>query len=261
MHAPDWVADELAALASRSASGALQVSGEPGGTIYLSDGCLAFAESPGVPDLGSRLVNSRRLGVDQWRQANRDGHPDACAGDLLMRRGLIDEAEWQALLQSAALDALVALATATATATAEAKAGAVTSFTPQQAHCAGSLLCLDVARAWAHARQEAERLAGYHVDPDARPRLCGPARPRLAFGREAIAVLGQMDGRATVRELAWRNGLALSAVIDWAARLIEDGACTVAGLLPRGQAYADIRWTRPDPAVLRQILAELRQLG
>jgi len=110
MHAPDWVADELAALASRSASGALQVSGEPGGTIYLSDGCLAFAESPGVPDLGSRLVNSRRLGVDQWRQANRDGHPDACAGDLLMRRGLIDEAEWQALLQSAALDALVGLA-------------------------------------------------------------------------------------------------------------------------------------------------------
>jgi len=49
--------------------------------------------------------------------------------------------------------------------------------------------------------------------------------------------------------------------MDWAARLIEDGACTVVGLLPRGQAYADIRWTRPDPAVLRQILAELRQLG
>ena len=62
-------------LARRGASGALEVSGDPGGAIYLSDGCLAFAESAAVPDLGSRLVNSRRLLVDQWGRADQDSQP------------------------------------------------------------------------------------------------------------------------------------------------------------------------------------------
>jgi hypothetical protein len=65
-HAQALVAGELDALARRSASGALRISGDPGGAIYLNQGRLAFAESAAVADLGSRLVNSRRLGVDQW---------------------------------------------------------------------------------------------------------------------------------------------------------------------------------------------------
>lgn len=64
--APDWVADELAAPASRGASGALQVSGEPGGTINLSDGCLAFADiqwtRPDPAVLRQILAELRQLG-------------------------------------------------------------------------------------------------------------------------------------------------------------------------------------------------------
>jgi len=268
------VAGELAGLARQGASGALRVGGEPGGTIYLRGGQMAFAESAAAPDLGSRLVNSRRLGVDQWRRAQRDSRAYGCTGDMLLRRGLIDAAEWQALLQSAALDALLALAIQLAGHGADP--GVDTAFVPRRAHRDGSALRMDIGRAWAHAAQEAERLAGYRVGPDTRLRLSGRSRSRPVFGPEATAVLGQVDGRATIRELAWRNGLALFGVMDWAARLIQDGVCVIAPPedaapdnaapehAPPEDAPAEdaaIRWTQPDPDMLRQILARLRQLS
>jgi len=255
-HAPGLVADRLTELARQEASGTLQVDGDPGGTIYLSDGRLAFAESEIVPDLGARLVNSRRLGVDQWRLAQRDSQPDGSAGDLLLRRGLLDAAEWQTLLRSAALDALLALASQLV----RARTAACTSFVPYRARRAGPELGLDIGSAWDHAWQEAVRLAGYDVAPDARLRLRG--RSRLVFGQEANAVLGQMDGRATIRELAWRNGLALFAMMDWAARLVQDGVCAITS--PEYAAVrrenAAVQWTPPDLSLLSRVLTKLRQL-
>jgi hypothetical protein len=183
-------------LARRGASGALQINGDPGGTIYLRDGYLTFAESAAVPDPGSRLVNSRRLGVDQWSRAEQDSRPDGCPGEPLLRRGLADPEEWHALLRTAALDALLALATELAV-----SPPAGTCFTGHQARCAGSALRIDAGSAWAYARAVTGRLAGQAVLPDARP-LLGPSRDQPVFGREASAVLGQINGRATVRELA-----------------------------------------------------------
>jgi hypothetical protein len=114
------------------------------------------------------------------------------------------------------------------------------------------------------------------------------------LGRQAAAVLGQVSGHVTVRELAWRNGLALYGVMNWVARLIRDGVCVITGraaadasapaeTLPpdRGQAQpvisgsltgpgdagtprtsevGSIRWTSPDPDMLRRVLAGLRRL-
>ena len=74
------------ALAAQGASGALEISGDPGGTSYLTEGYLTFAESAAVPDLGSRLVNSRRVLVDQWSRADQDSQPAGCAGDLPQSR-------------------------------------------------------------------------------------------------------------------------------------------------------------------------------
>ena len=264
------LAGRLARLARRGASGALHITGDPGGTVYLADGYLTFAESPVVPDLGSRLVNSRRVLVDQWSRADQDSQPGGCAGDLLLRRGLIDAAEWQALIRSAALDALLALALSEDPPAGNRAAGNHdagnhdagnrgpawgTSFTRGQASRAGSALRLETEPAWAHARAEAARLAGYGVLPAARPRLHGPGRDRLVFSRQATTVLRQFDGRTTVRDLAWRNGLALYGVMDWVAHLIEDGVCVVS------PPDADIRWSPPDPGLLREALAALRQMA
>ena len=232
------------------------MGGDPGGIIYLSGGRLAFAESEIVPDLGSRLVNSRRLRVDQWHRALRDSHPGWSAGDLLLRRGLLDETEWHALVRSAALDALLALASQMI----RARAAAGTSFVPYQAPRDGSVLGMAIGPAWDHAWHEAVRLAGYDVAPDARLRLRG--RTRLVFGREAATVLGQMDGRATIRELAWRNGLALFAMMDWAVRLIQDGVCAITSpeYAAVRQQNAAVQWTQPDLSLLGRVLTKLRQL-
>ena len=209
-----------------------------------------------MPDLGSRLVNSRRLRVDQWHLAQRESQPDGTPGDLLLRRGLLEPVEWQALVRSAALDALLALASQLV----RAQVMAGTSFVPHRAHRIGSTLGLDIGSAWEHAWQEAVRLAGYDVAPDARLRLRG--RSRLAFGREAAAVLGQMDGRATIRELAWRNGLALFAMMDWAARLVQDGVCAITSpeYAAVRQQNAAVQWTQPDLSLLGRVLTKLRQL-
>jgi hypothetical protein len=269
------IAGELAALARQRASGALRVRGDPGGVIYLSQGRLAFAESAVVPDLGSRLVNSCRLLPDQWRRAELDSGPGGCPGDLLVRRGLLDAAEWEVVLRSAALDALLVLAVQLA---AGRPAGG-TSFTPGEGCGAGLPLGLAAGSAWAYAKTEAGRLAGHAVVPEARPRLCGPGR--AVVGGAAAAVLAQMDGRATIGELAWRNGLALYAVMDWVAGLVGDGVCALAGppgpagaqvpgpgqdwLLPRrppgtGTPAGPGRWTPPDPGVLGRLLAALQKL-
>ncbi|MGD0243364.1 MAG: hypothetical protein ABSB59_24035 [Streptosporangiaceae bacterium] len=124
------------------------------------------------------------------------------------------------------------------------------------------------------------RLAGYDIAPDARLRLRG--RTRLMFGREAAVVLGQMDGRATIRELASRNGLALFAMMDWAARLIQDGVCAITSpehtarrppmpvrrdnpavrresAAVRGDSTG-VQWTSPDLSLLGRVPTKLRQL-
>ena len=268
------LAGELAALAQQRASGALRVRGDPGGVIYLSQGWLAFAESAVVPDLGSRLVNSRRLLPDQWRRAELDSEPGARPGDLLVRRGLLDAAEWEVVLRSATLDALLVLAVQLAA----GPPAAGTSFTPGRG--AGLPPGLAAGPAWAYAKKEAGRLAGHAVVPEARPRLCGPGR--AVAGNASAAVLAQMDGRTTIRELAWRNGLALYAVMDWIAALAGDGVCAIAEppdpagaqvpgqgqdrlLLPRRrpgiQAPAGPgKCTPPEPGVLGRLLAALRKL-
>ena len=175
---------------------------------------------------------------------------------MLLRRGLLDEIEWHALVRSAALDALLALASQMI----RAHAAAGISFVPYRAPTNGSILGMDIGRAWDHAWHEAVRLAGYDVAPDARLRLRG--RSRLVFGREAAAVLGQMDGRATIRELAWRNGLALFAMMDWAVRLIQDGVCAITSpeYAVARQQNAAVQWTQPDLSLLSRVLTKLRQL-
>ena len=194
--------------------------------------------------------------MDQWRLAQRDSYPGGSAGDMLLRRGLLDEIEWHALVRSAALDALLALASQMI----RDRAAAGISFVPYRAPTNGSILGMDIGRAWDHAWHEAVRLAGYDVAPDARLRLRG--RSRLAFSREAAAVLGQMDGRATIRELAWRNGLALFAMMDWAVRLIQDGVCAITSpeYAVARQQNAAVQWTQPDLSLLSRVLTKLRQL-
>jgi hypothetical protein len=266
------IANQLGALAGSGASGALKITGHPGGVIYLAHGYLAFAESRIVPDVGSRLVNSGQLPEQHWSDLLEASEPAGCESCLLLRRGLITAAEMKELMRSVTLDALLAMAMQTA-----GRAPTGISFLPQPPHCAGSMLRMETGSAWAYAVRAGERLAGHDIRYQARPRLCNPGRPWPAASPAEMAVAGQIDGRATVRDLAWRNGLPLHDTVEWIARLIEQDLCAItapSGHVPRPRAgsvgHAQTRperrdaqpqWATPTMDVLRKVLHGLKRLN
>ena len=73
--------------------------------------------------------------------------------------------------------------------------------------------------------------------------------------RDQQAIVGQIDGRTTVAELAWRGGFALHETVESIGRLVHAGMCTVAapdavpavpGEAGAGLAVADLPRRGPD---------------
>ncbi len=253
----------------------LKITGHPGGVIHLAHGYTVFAESRIAPDIGSRLVNSGQLPERHWSDLLEASESAGCEGCLLLRRGLITAAEMKELLVSVTLDALLAMAVQTV-----GGPPVGISFVPQPPHCAGSVLRMDTGSAWAYAVRVGYRLAGHEIRYQARPRLCHPARPWPAASPAEVAMAGQLDGRATVRDLAWRNGLALHDTVEWIARLIEQGLCAITappGDVPRARVApasptshaqtlrnrqdAQPQWATPNMDVLQRVLNGLRRLN
>jgi hypothetical protein len=274
-YAPGEIAGQLAALAQAGASGVLKITGHPGGVIHLAHGYMAFAESRIVPDIGSRLVNSGQLPERHWSDLLEASEPADCEGCQLLRRGLITAGEMKELLVSVTLDALLAMAVQTA-----GGPPADISFVPQTPHWAGSVLRMETGSAWTYAIRVGDRLASHEIRYQARPWLCNPGRPWPAASPAEVTVADQIDGRATVRDLAWRNGLALHDTVEWIARLIEQGLCAItappgnvstAGVAPPGpsrhaQTLRDRRdaqpqWATPNMDVLRRVLNGLKRLN
>ncbi len=134
------IAEELLALARNGASGALVIDGDPGGTIYLDDGCVTFAESAGAPDLGARLTGSGRLADWQWQVAVRTAQSEGRGVGALADQGLISADELQAITRSAVLDAIVSL-----TVPMPGEPYSVrTWLAPRDRHWAGTPLRLDI---------------------------------------------------------------------------------------------------------------------
>jgi hypothetical protein len=218
------IAGEFARLAQQRASGALEIGGSPGGTIFMSGGYLAFAETSAVPDLRSRLISSQRLSASQWREV-MDSEQAHGVGTLLVSREIITINELRALLRSITLDALVALAALPPS--AEPPAVGV-RFWPRRSHWVGSLLRLDIASQWADAGQRAQRLALRGIPADARPQPRDLDRPWAVVRDGPWMVACQADGQTTVKDLAWRNGFPLCDALDWVGDLVQAGLCSLA---------------------------------
>lgn len=224
-------------MAQQRASGALEISGNPGGSVFMSGGYLTFAESPAVPDLSSRLIGAGRLSAEQWRQIIESDHGYAGVCSILVSRQIMGINELRALLRSIALDALVMLAVTDGTLAADIK------FWPRRSHWVGSLLRLEAASVWADVEQKVERLTLHGIPAAARPRCCDLNRPWAVIRNEQWMLAGQVDGLATVKDLAWRNGFALCDAMDQAGELVQAGLCTLASAAPATAATSEV----PDP--------------
>jgi hypothetical protein len=226
----EQISDELGRLAHQRASGALEISGEPGATVFLSGGYLTYAESPGVPDLRSRLISSRRLSGARWSQVSESARAHGSIGGLLVSSAVIADSELRDLLWSITLDALtaVALPLSAAPALTAGPPLAEVRFWPRRSHLIGSHLRLDLVSVWATAGQMAERLARRQTPADARPMLTDSQRPWAVVNSEQWALAWGFDGRATIKDLAWRSGFALSDTMEWVDDLIRAGLCVMA---------------------------------
>jgi hypothetical protein len=252
------ISAELSLLARQRASGALEIIGNPGGMVFLSGGYLSYAESPAIPDLRTRLIRSQRISVDQWNEivASDGGHGGV--GALLVSGDVVSRSELRNLLWSVALDALVAL-----TLPGPASPLAGVRFWPRRSPWVGSLLRLDVAAVWDDVSQKAERLTRREIPAEGCPQLRPMAHPWAVVTSEQWTVAWQLDGLATVRDVAWRNGYALYDTLEWVGDLVQAGLCTV--VPPTGVAPA-VTALPPPPLALPAPVAEspllpLRQRG
>ncbi|MGO9082417.1 MAG: hypothetical protein ACLQDY_25885 [Streptosporangiaceae bacterium] len=217
------VAEELYALARSGACGMLAVDGNPGGAVYLADGCVTYAESAAVPDLGARLTGSGRLTALQWRLLSGQLRGTAGGVGVLAQRGLISADVLHAVLRSAVMDALIALTVPLAGEPFSAR----TWFAPRERHWAGSVLRLDIESVRRQVTASASQLAAHGVPPGGRPELSDLTRPWAVLTAGQWQLASGINGRLTVRELAWRHGLALHETAERVAELVSLGLCTV----------------------------------
>ena len=103
-----------------------------------------------------------------------------------------------------------------------------TWFAPQRSHWAEAVLAMDVASVRTYLDQITQRLAWYDIPARGCPRLSGAGHPEGLVHRDQQAIVGQIDGRTTVAELAWRGGFALHETVESIGRLVHAGMCTVA---------------------------------
>ena len=216
------ISAELSILAQQRASGALEIIGNPGGMVFLSGGYLTYAESPSIPDLRTRLIRSQRITVDRWNDIIASDQDHGGVGALLVSGDVISRGELRDLLWSVALDALVAL-----TLPGPTGSQVRVRFWPRRSHWVGSLLRLDVASVWADVRRKTERLARREIPAEGCPQLRRMTRPWAVVRSEQWAIAWQLDGLATVRDLAWRNGYALYDTLELVGDLVQAGLCTV----------------------------------
>jgi hypothetical protein len=90
-------------------TGALRVAQAPGGSVYLLEGRISFAEYPAAADLERMLVVSGRLPDRVWRAANEAGAADSSVGEQIVHTGLLTWAELEAATATAVFDAALYL--------------------------------------------------------------------------------------------------------------------------------------------------------
>jgi hypothetical protein len=206
----------LARAAAERVTGALRLTGSPGGVLWLRDGLLVVAESPGAPGAQAILIRSGRVSDEDWA---RDGGADHAAS-----AARIGAAHRQVLRLMANQDALFAvLAGSIGSCALEPNPTAAPAGQGQDtaALLDATFRKLDALAALPRAiLPHRERLT-------ARPADGGGASGSEPSGMRPPdlrkAILGYADGRRTARDIAFVSGRGLYAVtVEMSRMLAED---------------------------------------
>jgi hypothetical protein len=231
----------LESLAAQRASGVLEIDGDPAGVIYLDQGQVTYAQASWVPDLAARFCASQRPPADV-RALLLGGDPGRDPGAVLL--SWISRAELQALLRSVIIDAIIAL-------TVPLSGSAVSGirFEAPRAHWASAFARLPLDSVREEAVCRAARLARYQVSRSSTVSLRDMDQGSMLLTREQWAIASRVGRTSTVRDLAWRSGLALCDTIECVGRLIRAGVCTLvaAPAAPASPAEPDEPVLLPAP--------------
>lgn len=84
------------------------------------------------------------------------------------------------------------------------------------------------------------------------PQLCELSSPSAVLGSAEWAIACQIDGLATVGELAGRTGIVLHDAMERVIRLVQAGLCTITAVAAPGRG----NWQPPAGAVLPRRVSE-----
>jgi len=223
--------EALVVAAVAGMTGALRVTGDPGGTIHLSDGRVVGIETPGAPGPEVLLLRSRRVSESSWEAAFAaavaTGGP---MGAELVTRKLIGSGELEVLLWTAVADAMFVLASGTVD-EYRAEPGSVDFVLPLDPGAEADWLLAETSR----RLQVLTSLPARH-DRDRIVAVSGAERSDV--GQDHGEILTLADGRRTPRDLAFALGRGVYATLLQLARMHEAGLLVTAsyraGLVPGG---------------------------
>jgi hypothetical protein len=246
----------LESLARQHASGVLEIDGNPAGVIYLDQGQITYAQASWVPDLAARFCASQQppadvrallLGGDRGGGDPGGGDPgggdpgggDPGGGDRSRDLGAIllscmSRTELQELLRSVIVDAVLAL---TVPLSGDAAVSGI-RFEAPRAHWASAFARLPLDSVREETVCRAARMARYQVSRTSTVSLRDLDHGAMVLTREQWAVASRVGRTSTVRDLAWRSGLALCDTIECVARLVRAGVCTLGPALAASNAPA-----------------------
>lgn len=202
--------------AAAGMSGALRVTGKPGGAIHLADGLVVAIETPGAPSPEVLLLRSHRVTESSWDAAfavaAAAGRPMSAE---IIARQLMGAGELEILLKTAVADAMFVLASGTVK-EYHAEPGQVDFMLPLQPGAETDWLLAEASR----------RIRVLAALPAQRDRIVAApamlaAGARLGGGRDEILALA--DGRRTTRDIAFALGHGVYATTLALARMREAG--------------------------------------
>jgi hypothetical protein len=208
----------LTQVAGERRTGALVVRAHPGGTVYLLDGQVTYAESPAAPGVGELLTASGRLAGRTWQAALDAGTARAQVGRMLLDQGHLTQGELELCVLGALYDAAYF---------ALAPAAAPADFLDGATHWLGAVVRVDPAAVNREARRRARLLDEIYPHPqvDVAPVSPVPRPPRERITLTALQweLLVHADGQRTPADLAQLLGRAGYATIQELRRLAALG--------------------------------------
>jgi hypothetical protein len=208
----------LTQAAGERQTGALVVGGQPGGTVYLIEGQVTYAESAAAPGVGELLTASGRLAARTWQAALDAGTSRAQVGQILLDQGHLTQGELELCVLGATYDAAYF---------ALSPASAPVDFLEGATHWLGQVVRIDPAAITREARRRTRLLDEIYPHPQLDTTAVSPVpRPpveRVTLTAAQWELLVHADGQRTPADLAQLLGRAGYATIQELRRLAALG--------------------------------------